>query len=316
MLNFFALFFFLRVSNHFWWLRSPTFRVFPSPAASLKSLICPSCCHLPESSNDTAVIYSRSFSSQHFCPAPLIYSCPSSSTFPPSPLSIIPIGCPIGCSPDPAEKALLLWKSRIFGDKHIRTITVAFQPLLSGLGKEGGGEHGPLQRRSTITCWRAASLASLLLLGGLLSSGSHQRGRLQAAFLHLTQLRLPRGAISPSQSLQVKGQEFPARGGFGFFLIIILFYKKFLSVCVCVVCCSYTETKEEDMSKRGRAAGLGLTRSSLEPSPAPSLCSLGSKPGPAKPSPRSHSGQCFLRCTPKGNTAAACQEQSRSLGRG
>lgn len=118
-------------------MRSPIVRVFPSRAASLKSPTCPSCCHLPnETSNDRAVIYSRSFSPRLFCPAQLIHSCSSSSIFPPSPLSIIPIGYPIGCSPDPAGKAFLLPKSRIFGDKHKRTVTCFPTPFPLGWGRK------------------------------------------------------------------------------------------------------------------------------------------------------------------------------------
>lgn len=151
-----------------------------------------------------------------------------------------------------------------------------------------------------------------------MSSGSHQRGRLQAAFLHLTQLRLPRGAISPSQSLQVKGQEFPARSFFSP-SIIILFCKKVLSACVLFVV--LTRRQKRRICRSGAVPqGWGSPGASPAgaawnlPRPLPSAAS-GAKPGPAKPSPRPHSGRCFQWCTPRENAAAAGQEQSRSVGR-
>lgn len=168
------------------------------------------------------------------------------------------------------------------GDSHLRTITVAFHPPFLWVVEDTGCSSIPAPSRAGKQhLWPLSHCSGW----GLLSSGSHQRGRLQAAFLHPTQLRLPGGPISPSKSLQVKGQEFPAC--FIIIVIIILFYKKFFRVCV--VCCSCTETKKkkkEDVSKWGHAAGLGLIRSIIgwsnpKPFPAPSCCSPRAKPGPA-----------------------------------
>lgn len=98
-----------------------------------------------------------------------------------------------------------------------------------------------------------AAMSHPHLSPALLPSGSHQQSGLQAAFLQLTQLGLPGGAISASQILQVKGQEFPACFFLFFFAFIIIIIIIILRACVCVGCCSSRQTREEGFSFWGAA---------------------------------------------------------------